>query len=120
MGRAQWTPAAEVRDGRALSPHQSSGFYPGKTFRMPSPGPGRLSPAFPYELSEEVSFMRQPQCIPYLPPARANKELTWPGLEMRKLRRGAHGCAPGYRIRTQICEGIQALYVESLLLEGEV
>lgn len=31
MDRAQWTPAAEVRDGRALSPHQSSGFYPGKT-----------------------------------------------------------------------------------------
>lgn len=39
---------------------------------------------------------------------------------MKELRQGAHGCAPGYRIRTQICEGIQAPYLESLLLEGEI
>lgn len=64
--------------------------------------------------------MRQPQCITYLPPARTNKKLTRPGLEMKELRQGAHGCAPGYRIRTQICEGIQAPYLESLLLEGEI
>lgn len=64
--------------------------------------------------------MRQPQRIPYLPPARANKKLTWPGLEMKEWRQGARGRAPGYRIKTQICEGIQAPYLESLLLEGEI
>lgn len=59
-------------------------------------------------LSEEVSFMRPPQCIPYVPPARANKKLTWPGLDMRSW--GEPMVMPQViRIRTQLCEGIRLL-----------
>lgn len=75
---------SQVRGWEGFEPSSILWFLPWEdSIRMPSPGPGRLSPAFPYGLSEEVSFMRPPQCIPYVPPARANKKLTWPGLDMR-------------------------------------
>lgn len=53
----------------------------------------------------------------------ANEEFTWSDLQMRELRLGGHGLPPPQQVTEsapESQEGIQIIYLESLLSEGGV